>query len=251
MGTPKIPEVFSVNNVVYERCADCPGRTLSICNVIDDDELPSLIAESTRVKVMKGHNFIEEGTPAHEFYVLTEGCIKLFNLLPDGRRQIAGFAECGDFIGLTAVEHYAFNAEALNDVTLCRFSHSSIQRLTQRFPHLHQRLQDEASRELIKLQRRLVLLGRKTARERMATFLIEQCRSACCSISSFKGKGNPISIKLLMSRTDIADYLGLTIETVSRTLGIFKKEKLLILRGVTIITLLAPHRLLKIAEGVG
>lgn len=240
------------SDAVRERCAHCPGRSHSICNVIDDDELPILVAESARVQVAKGRAFIEEGTPAHEFYVLTEGRVKLFNLLPDGRRQIAGFAECGDFLGLAAVDSYAFSAEAICDVTLCRFSHSGIDRLTQRFPHLEHRLRDEASRELTIMQRRLVLLGRKTARERLATFLIEQSLLPCCTASDLLEKEEkPIKIKLLMSRTDIADYLGMTIETVSRTLGVFKKEKLITVQGVTAVTLLAPQRLRAIAEGNG
>lgn len=242
----------SISDAVHERCAHCSGRSHSICNVIDDSELPILVSESARMQVVGGRAFIEEGTPAHDFYVVTEGRAKLFNLLPDGRRQIAGFAECGDFLGLAAVENYAFSAEAIGDVTLCRFSHSGIDRLTQRFPRLQQRLRDEASRELAIMQRRLVLLGRKTARERLATFLMEQSRPSCCSTQSLaEQEERPIKIKLLMSRTDIADYLGMTIETVSRTLGVFKKEKLITVQGVTAVTLLVPQRLRAIAEGNG
>ncbi|MXV45203.1 helix-turn-helix domain-containing protein [Saccharibacter sp. 17.LH.SD] len=203
--------------------------------------------------IPSGRAFIEEGTPAHDFYVLTDGRVKLFNLLPDGRRQIAGFARRGDFLGLAAAKNYAFSAEALGDVMLCRFSHSSIERLTERFPRLQQRLRDEASRELIQMQRRLVLLGRKTARERLATFLVEQS----CSMLCRKGRDQltvpdgPVLVNLAMPRTDIADYLGLTIETVSRTFGLFKKERLITVRGITGITLLEPYRLVDIAEGLG
>lgn len=242
----------NIGETVRERCTHCPGWSHSICNVIDESDLPVLASESARMHVAGGRAFIEEGTPAHDFYVVIEGRVKLFNILPDGRRQVAGFADRGDFLGLVATEHYAFSAETLNDVILCRFSHSGIERLTQRFPQLQQRLRDEASRELSIMQRRLIVLGRKTARERLATFLVEESYPRCCTLQiEPRCEEKPVKLKILMSRTDIADYLGITIETVSRTLGLFKKEKLITVQGVTAITLLAPHRLRAIAEGNG
>ncbi len=236
-------------DVVKERCEHCSGRSLSICNAIDDEDLPALVAESSRISVPSGRSFIEEGAPAHDFYVLTSGRAKLFNLMPDGRRQIVGFAELGDFLGLAASETYAFTAEALGDATLCRFPHSSIDRLIERFPRLRCRLQEEASSELVSLQARLMLLGRKTAKERLASFLVEQARP-CCRVGGEAGAERPLTLSLPMSRTDIADYLGLTIETVSRTFGHFKKEGLITVKGASSVTLLSFKELSNIANGV-
>lgn len=171
--------------------------------------------------VADGRSFIEEGAPAHDFFVVTGGRVKLFTLLPDGRRQITGFAEGGDFLGLAASTSYAFGAEALGSATLCRFPHAGMQRLTERFPSLEHRLREEASRELALMQARMTLLGRKTARERVATFLIERCTHLDRPDSA-----RPVELDLPMPRTDIADYLGLTIETVSRILSAFKKRNL-------------------------
>lgn len=240
----------SLMDAVRERCGRCSGRSVSICNAIDDEDLPVLVAESSRVAVSAGRCFIEEGAPAHDFYVLAGGRAKLFSLMPDGRRQIIGFAELGDFLGLASSETYAFTAEALGDVSLCRFPRSSIDRLVERFPRLRCRLQREASSELVKMQARLMLLGRKTARERLASFLVEQAIPCCAHGQTIQDEHGPLTLPLPMSRTDIADYLGLTIETVSRTFGLFKKEGLISVRGASSVTLLAPGVLSNMANGI-
>lgn len=229
---------------VHERCSHCVGRRLSICNSVNDCDLAVVANESSRLTVPDGRTFIEEGAPAQDFFVVTGGRVKLFTLLPDGRRQITGFAEGGDFLGLAASKSYAFGAEALGTATLCRFPHTGMQRLTERFPHLEHRLREEASRELASMQSRMTLLGRKTARERVATFLVERAPRV------EPASGPTTELDLPMPRSDIADYLGLTIETVSRVLSTFKKEKLISIRGITHVTLLAPERLLTIAEGM-
>lgn len=241
---------YGLMDAVRGRCARCAGRSVSICNVIDDEDLPVLVAESSRVTVPAGRCFISEGVSAHDFYVLTGGRAKLFSLMPDGRRQIIGFAELGDFLGLASSDTYAFTAEALGDVTLCRFPHSSIDRLVERFPRLRCRLQKEASSELVKTQARLMLLGRKTARERLASFLIEQASPCCAHGQTITDEHGPLTLALPMSRTDIADYLGLTIETVSRTFGLFKKEGLISVKGASAATLLKPGRLSDMANGI-
>ena len=232
---------------MHDRCVHCIGRVDSICNAIEDCDLAVLASESSKMTVSGGRSFIDEGSPAHDFFVVTGGRARLFTLLPDGRRQVTGFAEGGDFLGLAASDSYAFSAEALGGVSLCRFPHASMQRLTARFPNLEHRLREEASRELALMQARMTLLGRKTARERLATFLIERCQGPHRAAPVLK---QPIEIDLPMPRTDIADYLGLTIETVSRTFSLFRREKLISVRGITHITLLDPERISVIADGM-
>lgn len=245
-------------------CGVCYGRSRSICNAIDERDLPTLLAESSRLHLPSGRIFIEESEPARAFYVIAEGQAKLFNLLPDGRRQITGFAMTGDFLGLAAVDHYAFSAESLGEIRLCRFAYENMERLIERFPQLQKRLRKEASRELVKMQGRLILLGRKSARERLASFFMEQVQSAqispgasCCPMTVGEhATGEEIAasgvvLYLPMSRTDIADYLGLTIETVSRTLKIFKEENLISVEDVKSVTVLNSARMAYIAEGNG
>jgi len=232
---------------IHDRCSHCIGRKHSICSAIEDCDLVILASESSRMTVPDGRSFIEEGSPAHDFFVVTDGRVKLFTLLPDGRRQITGFAEGGDFLGLAASTSYAFGAEALGTAVLCRFPHASMQRLTDRFPNLEHRLRQEASRELSLMQARLTLLGRKTARERLATFLMERIHLLAPPCHA---NASQVEFDLPMPRTDIADYLGLTIETVSRVLSAFKREGLINIRGITHITIMQPERISAIAEGL-
>jgi len=195
---------------------------------------------SHRLAVAAGRTFIQEGETASDFFIVTSGHVKLFTLMPDGRRQITGFAQTGDFLGLASGATYAFSAEALGALSLCRFSRSGLTLLRREFPELENRLMEEASRELVQAQKRMLLLGRKTARERLASFLLEQHHLL---------PAREITLRLPMSRTGIADYLGLTIETVSRTLNALQREKLITITQVTQIVLLNLPALENLARG--
>lgn len=110
-----------------------------------------------------------------------------------------------------AETEYAYSAEAVSDVTLCRFPRGRFEALLDEFPKLEKQLLEVATNELAQAQDQMLLLGRKTAREKVVSFLlsISDRTQQCC--------GAPSPISLLMSRSDIADYLGLTTETLSRT----------------------------------
>lgn len=222
------------------QCLHCEARPRSICSVIDPDHMARLAQYSHRLAVTSGKTFIHEGEAASDFFIVTSGHAKLFSLIPDGRRQITGFAQAGDFLGLASGATYAFSAEALGLLSLCRFSRSGLDTLRREFPDLENRLMEEASRELVQAQKSMLLLGRKTARERLASFLLEQ---------HHRSPTGEIVIHLPMSRTGIADYLGLTIETVSRTLNALQREKLITITQVTQITLLNLSALENLARG--
>lgn len=222
------------------QCLHCEARSRSICSVIDPDHMARLAQYSHRLAVSPGKTFIQEGEAASDFFIVTSGHAKLFSLMPDGRRQIMGFAQAGDFLGLASGATYAFSAEALGSLSLCRFSRAGLALLRREFPDLENRLMEEASRELVQAQKSMMLLGRKTARERLASFLLEQHQ---------RSPTREIVIHLPMSRTGIADYLGLTIETVSRTLNALQREKLIAISQVTQITLLNLPALEVLARG--
>lgn len=199
-------------------CAHCDARPHSVCNAVPDSDMARLVNAAVVVEASSGTTFIEEGEPANNFFNITRGTAKLFKLLPDGRRQITGFAGVGHFLGLAVSDTYAFSAEAIDDVRFCRFSRPKLRVLLDDYPLLEKRLLEVASNELVAAQEQMLLLGRKTARERLASFLMMQSRqgSPC---------GAPRArFSLPMTRGDIADYLGLTIETVSRTLTKLRSE---------------------------
>jgi CRP/FNR family transcriptional regulator len=230
-------------------CLHCQARPFSVCNVIGDDDLDRLGQAAVTVTVQPGHSFIQEGDPAEHFFNVTSGTAKLFKLLPDGRRQVTGFAGVGTFLGLAVSTAYAFSAEALDVVRVCRFSRSKLRGLLDDFPALEKRLLEVASNELVVAQEQMLLLGRKTARERLASFLI--ARAALTPHCAGRGGlGMHERLLLPMTRSDIADYLGLTIETVSRTLSRFKSEKLIEIPSNSEIVVLRHEALEELATGL-
>jgi CRP/FNR family transcriptional regulator len=215
-------------------CSFCVARSVSVCNAIGDADLARLAAVATVTEAPAGHTFIDEGEPADCFFNVTAGSAKLFKLLPDGRRQITGFVGIGHFLGLAVSDVYAFSAEAMEPVRYCRFSRTKLRALLDDFPLMKKRLLEVAANELVAAQEQMLLLGRKTARERLASFLLLQSRQGlpCGSSRSH--------FTLPMSRSDIADYLGLTIETVSRTLTRLRAERLIELVSQSELSVLDP-----------
>src|SRR6266496_558773 len=146
--------------------------------------------------------------------------------MPDGRRQVFGFALPGDFLGTAPFDRYSFSADAIDAVTVCRLSREAFTHFIEQRPHFLIRINAFAARELMLAQEQMLLLGRRTAEEKVASFLVDW-RERLAHIGDKRE-----TIALPMSRQDIADYLGLTIETVSRTLTRFERERLLvIIRG--------------------
>jgi CRP/FNR family transcriptional regulator len=192
-------------------CQACPVRLRSICSGLDFDELAELEKIVTRETVKAGDPIFDDGEPARFRYNVTSGSIKIYKLLGDGRRQIIGFLFPGDFLGLALGDDYAYGAEALVGSELCRFPRRELDDLINRFPTLENRLLNATSNELAVAQEQMVLLGRKTAKEKVASMLLMLSRRAV-----ERGMAdNPVYLP--MTRTDIGDYLGLTTETVSRT----------------------------------
>lgn len=211
MARLKHPLVLDPHAAV-QLCASCEARSVSVCNAMPEPDLGRLAALAQAIEVPAGATFIREGDPADCFFNVTAGTAKLYKLLQDGRRQITGFVAAGHFLGLAVSDTYAFSAEAIESVRFCRFSRTRLRRLLDDFPLMEKRLLEVASNELVAAQEQMLLLGRKTARERLASFLLMQsCQGLPCGHSRSR-------FKLSMTRADISDYLGLTIETVSRSL---------------------------------
>ena len=211
--------IFLIAAAENDPCTSCAVRSHSVCDAMEDKDLGRLAKATVMRDIAKGETFIEEGDPATDFFSITHGTVKMFKLLPDGRQQVMGFGGVGHFLGLAVSNTYAFSAEAIEPTRLCRFSRPKLRELLHDFPAMEQRLLETACNELVAAQEQMLLLGRKTARERVASFLVARCLDALPS-----GLPNNL-VPLPMTRSEIADYLGLTIETVSRTFSRFKAEK--------------------------
>ena|SRR5690242_13795383 len=148
-----------------------------------------------------------ENEPADYLYKVLGGAVRTYKILSDGRRQVGGFYLPGDIFGLEFADEHSLSAEAVSDARVLVVKRSALTKLATRDPSVAQELFALTGRELHRVQDRTLLLI-KNARERVASFLLEMAERA--------SENN--TIELPMSRQDIADYLGLTIETVSRTL---------------------------------
>lgn len=199
-------------------CTECAIRQLAVCAALDKADLRELGHLGRHVNFAAGETVFAQEEIATSFCNLVVGVVRLYKLLPDGRRQIIGFALPGDFLGMAASSRHNFSADAIGHVELCQFSRSAFARFSEHNPDLLRRINELAVRELSQAQDHMVLLGRRSADEKVAAFLIGW-RDRLTHVT------NPSrTVPLPMSRQDIADYLGLTIETVSRTFTKFERD---------------------------
>lgn len=206
-----------------KNCLECDLRLLSICGALDQTELGAIETLAQPSAFAAKQSMFVEGEPADFVFNVTEGMVRLFKLVPDGRRQIVGFALPGDFLGLAMANQYGCSAESIVPTRACRFSRAAFSAFLDQKPHLLRRLHEFATHELTLAQEQMVVLGRRNAEGKVAAFLIGlRNRMAALGVQS-------VTVALPMSRQDIADFLGLTIETVSRTLSSLARGKLILL----------------------
>ncbi|OYX12680.1 MAG: transcriptional regulator [Rhizobiales bacterium 32-66-8] len=181
----------------------------------------TVIALSSIIQFPRNAEVFGEDEPADYVYVVLSGVVRICKLLGDGRRQIETFCLAGDAFGWETGDRNRFSAEAVSECRLARIKRSILFARASDDPELSQAMWLLTMAELHRAQEHLLLLGRKTAHERVATFLIDLARRSC------RAGANANEVTLAMSRQDIADYLGLTIETVSRTLTSLEESALI------------------------
>ncbi|MGF1544000.1 MAG: Crp/Fnr family transcriptional regulator [Parvularculaceae bacterium] len=168
--------------------------------------------------VAKGRALMKEGEPNDNLYVIAQGGFRLLKHLEDGRRQVTGFLFPGDFVGIRATNASAYTLEALEESRVCYFPHKFLDAIAADNPGVKDRLIARGQTEYHKAQDHIVLLGKKTAEERVESFL--HLVAAATASAGVEGTAT----LLPMPRQDIADYLGLRLETLSRTLAVLKKR---------------------------
>jgi CRP/FNR family transcriptional regulator, anaerobic regulatory protein len=226
-----------------EPCADCEIREIGVCSSLNPGELEQVRRIVSTLTLHAGQAAIVEGEPAQDLFNVITGAVKLYKLLPDGRRQITGFLSAGDFLGIAYNDTYAYTAEAVTDVKLCRFPRQRLEALLPEHPALERRLLGEAAHELVAAQDQMLLLGRKTAMERVASFLLMQAKRAS------RMRKSESRLDVPMTRTDIGDYLGLTTETVSRAISRMRDDKIVAVETRGQITILDRQALERLTEG--
>ena len=185
------------------------------------DEFAALDRVGTVVLLTRDQVLFYDGDAANHYFKVLTGAVRCCKLLADGRRHVSEFYLPGDFIGFGAAANYLFTAEAVTDTSVVRYTRRSVDALAAQEPRIGRQLLSIACHGLSAAQQKLVLLGRKTAEERIASFLVDLIERS----------GETDRVRLPMSRTDIGDHLGLTMETVSRGLSHLKSEGIIALEN--------------------
>jgi CRP/FNR family transcriptional regulator, nitrogen fixation regulation protein len=208
-GTMQATERHSGNNL-RQGAIQVFGRPAS------RDALDLLDQFGTTVAVQHEHEIHGQGAAATSCYRVISGCVRVVRLMEDGRRQVGEFLMAGDVFGFDALDTHDFAAEAVSDAVLRRYPRRMVDALAETNVGLARRLRDLTSVSLRNAHTRLLLLGRKTASERIATFLLEMAERLPQATVGV--------LDLPMSRSDVADHLGLTIETVCRILAHLRRD---------------------------
>lgn len=195
-------------------CVSCEARHRGVCGALEPEQLTALAKTSSKRKAGKGSELIGDAEPIERYANILSGVVKLIKALPDGRQQIVGLQFAPDFLGRPLGERSEFNVEAATDVTLCTFPKSTVNRLLKESADMEKRIFMQALRELDEARQWMLTLGRKTALEKVASFLLLIARN----IDPGAPARRSTAFSLPMPHADIADFLGLTIETVSRQL---------------------------------
>lgn len=195
-------------------CEECQARHQGICGSLNAEQLEVLAQHAHKRQVHVGETLLDPAMAVSRFSVILKGAVKLTKLMPDGRQQIVGLQYAPDFLGRPFSKESDVTVEAVTDATLCSFPRQVVERMIEENSDLERRLYMQALSELDEARDLLLTLGQKTARERVSTFLLLIAGQA----QRLGGDGVVHSINLLLTRSEIADFLGLTIETVSRQL---------------------------------
>lgn len=224
-------------------CGTCGSRVTGLCRPLDAATLDDVLAETEQVMLAPRDTLFQEGDRAAHVFTLVQGTAKLTRLLPDGREQVLGFRFAGDVLGYTGAETYPFAAQMLTAAQVCRIERRKLDGLMRRYPAIERRLLDLCVQELAATQEQLVTVGRRTAEARVAAFVL--------SLADAGKRRHHVGavLEMPMTRADIADFLGLTLETVSRTLTAFRRRGWVREPGHGRIELLRREALLDLTDG--
>ena len=224
-------------------CDRCVGRSFNLCKPLDDARLKVILGLGG-IRRWKRHEILfRAGEPIGAFFKIRSGVVAVSRTLDDGRRQIVAIRAPGDCVGYLEVDgRYAFEGEALTDVEACAFDRRRFDAFAAQHSDLAAAVAESLSAALRQSGEAMLVLGQLKSTERVAHFLSEiDTLYRQRHVSAW-----PLSLK--MSRAEIADYLGLTIETVSRAIGKLKDRNVIGLLGSDEVVVLDYDRLRQIGK---
>ena len=211
-------------------CKDCPIRHRSVCARCEPDELERLEQVKYYRTFEPGQTILWSGDRMEFVASVISGVATLSQTMADGRPQMGGLLLPSDFIGRPGRETAPYDVTAVSDVTLCCFRRRPFEELMVTTPHVSQRLLEMALDELDAAREWMLLLGRKTAREKIASLIAIIARRDTELKAALMSDGE-LAVDLPLTREAMADYLGLTLETVSRQISTLKREGIISLDG--------------------
>lgn len=213
----------------HTNCAECPIRHRAVCAHCEKDELEELESIKYYRSFEAGQTVIWSGDPMNFVGSVVSGIASLTQTMEDGRTQMVGLLLPSDFVGRPGRENAPYDVVATTDLVMCCFRKKPFEELMVTTPHIAQRLLQMTLDELDAAREWMLVLGRKTAREKIASLLSIIARRDASLHSS--GTVGPIVFDLPLTREAMADYLGLTLETVSRQISALKKDKVILLES--------------------
>lgn len=211
-------------NIAIEQCSACPIRHRAICASCEGEDLDRLSDMKSYRSWKAGETIVLEGGPLSFVASIVTGCATLTQSLEDGRMQMVGLLLPSDFLGRPGRAIAPFEVIAVTDTTLCMFERLAFEQMMAETSHVANRLLEMSLDELDAARDWMLVLGRKTAREKVATLLAIILRRA--STAAF-----PLRAELPLTREAMAMYLGLTIETVSRQMTALRRDGFIRLEG--------------------
>ncbi|MBL0373206.1 Crp/Fnr family transcriptional regulator [Rhizobium sp. KVB221] len=222
-------------------CRACDARHRGICGAMTAEQLAEFSRFTTRKKIGAGTELHGQGERVISYANVLRGVVKLTKVMQDGRQQIVGLQFAPDFIGRPFASESTLTAEAATDAEICAVSKGALDRMVATAPDLEHKLYHQALLELDEARDWMLTLGRKTAREKVASFLhlIAAHYDPECN--------ETVAFDLPLSRQDIGDFLGLTIETVSRQMTKLRQEEVIIVENNRHVIVSDMERLARIA----
>ncbi|PCI85515.1 MAG: hypothetical protein COB24_12755 [Hyphomicrobiales bacterium] len=208
------------NHYNLDKCNNCPVRDLSFCNALDNGALEEFSALSKTKSFQDGQLIFSEGKTNEYLGSVILGIVKIYKLLDDGRQQIVSLGFPGDMLGNIIDSEYNYFAESVGDTKICFYQVARINNFAESNPAIYRSILGKTTEQLGHAREWLLLLGRKTAQEKIASFLL-------LLAEHHKGDSPNQAFKIPLKRQEIADFLGLTIETVSRHFSNLKSKQLI------------------------
>lgn len=212
------------SDAVPAGCKVCGARKYGICKALKASELLQFSNSTRRRKYTRGQTIVFEDDEIVEFANIVTGSVKLVKLMSDGRQQIVGLQFAPEFIGKPFSDREPVSVEAATDVEVCVFPRADFEKMLAQQPDFERELLRLTLKQLDEARKWMVTLGQKTAQEKLASFLMLMAKNKGLPVGD---DPNKVEFVLPLKRSEIAEFLGLTIETVSRQLTILRQKNLI------------------------